>query len=204
MAEGICPTFPTTFRQGPVILDPVQKRLEMSLALLNPFQVSFPLPRHHRTLHFRMHHLDQMNPLIRSLEVLPIPNNVFAFQQYFDNRCPRGRRPQPRLLHRVRQLFLIQRLAGRLHRRQKRGFRKPLRRACLLADSLCLQHILRLPSLEAHGQILLLVILRLLAGFRFPVTGSLFPGLEIQYLPAHLLNGLSRRVISVGDRGRSR
>ncbi len=172
-----------------VILNPMQERFQLRLAPLNPLQIGFPLPGHHRALHFGMHYLDQMNTLVGGFQILHVANDVLAFQQHFDDRSPGGRSAEAGLFHRVRKFFLVERFSGCFHRRQQSGFREPLWRTSLLANGFGFQNILSLSALQPGRKRLL-----------FLCVGLFFLNLKVQNLPTYLLNRFSGGMIFVRDR----
>ncbi len=168
-----------------IFLNARNKRSKRSRPALNPLQMRFPLPGHRRALDLRMHHLNQPDPLLRSLQVLPAARNILALQQHLNNGSPSSRGAQTAVLHGIGQFLLIERLARRLHGGQQRGFGKPLRRASLLPNALGVQNILSLSTLQPGRKSLIF--------FRLSPRR-----LHIEHLPPELLDHLPRRVISVG------
>ena len=83
-------------------------------------------------------------------------------QQRLDDGGARGRRAEPRLPHRVRELLLVQRLARRLHRGQQRRVGEARRRPRPLRHRLRVAHRCALPAAPAPAAASWLVV-RLLA-----------------------------------------
>ena len=139
---GTCPTLPTTSRTYSSM--PSRKGSSCAVPRLDPVEIGLPLTGHGRTLHLRMDDLDEVNALVRSFEAFAVAYDVLALQQDFDDRRPRSRCAQPGFLHGIRQLFFIQRLAGRFHGRQESCFCEPLRWPGLFPERLRVHDILRL------------------------------------------------------------
>ncbi len=165
-----------------IIFDPLDERLQLRLAALDPLQIRFPLPGHRRTLHLRMHHLNQPDALVRRLQILPVAHDVFALQQHFDNRSARRRRPQPAVSFiasdssfsssvlpavsiAVSSVASVSRFGARVFF---------LTLSTLSTSCAC-------PRARPGGQSLLFLLSRRLR------LSAFFVGLEIQHLPAHLL-----------------
>ena len=135
-----------------------------------------------------MHHFNQPNAFICRLQILAVAHDVFALNQHFDDGSPRRRSSQTAVFHGVGKLFLIQRLACRLHRGQQRSFRQTFRSARLLAQAFRLQHVLGLTRSKPARQSLFFFLCGLLAY------------LQIQDLPPHLLNRFAGGMITVRNR----
>jgi hypothetical protein len=69
------------------LADAVQKWFQPGFAVLNLLEKCLPLTGHHRTLHFGMNYLNEMDTLFRCLEVFPRADNETTLQQHFDRCC---------------------------------------------------------------------------------------------------------------------
>ena len=82
-----------------VVADAFKKGIELRLTLLDPVEKGLPLARHRRTLHFRVHHFNQVYPFVGGLQALACSGDVATFQKHFDDGCPGRRGAEPGFLH---------------------------------------------------------------------------------------------------------
>ena len=149
-----------------------------------------------------MDHVNQVEALVRSLQIFRVAHDVFALEQDLNNGRAGGGGAEAVFLHRIGKFFLIESLSGGFHGGEQGGFGEALGGACLLADGFGLEHILGKAAFEAGGQGLLLGvrgICAVVAGFGLFGGGLLLFGLEIEDFPADLLNGFAGGVIAVNQ-----
>ena len=84
-----------------VILDTLQKWLELGRPPVDTLEIRLPLPSHGGAFDFDVNDFDKTGTLFRRLETLAVARDITTLQQDFDNSCARGRRSKASLLHRL-------------------------------------------------------------------------------------------------------
>jgi hypothetical protein len=102
---------------------------------------------------------DHVEPLLGRHQRATVALDVADVDQALDDRRARGRRADPRVLHRLAQLLVVDELAGRLHRAEQRGVAVAPRRLGLLRERLDLEHLRWLALLEARQLLLARLVL---------------------------------------------
>ena len=138
-------------------LDPRHERVEAPLAPPDAVQLRLPPSGQGRALHRAGDRRDHGDPLVGRGESLAEALGVLPREEGLEDLGPRRRRPEPVLLHRLGQLLLVERPAGRLHRGEQRGVGEALGRPGLLREGPGVHHPLFLPGRQPRRERLLLV-----------------------------------------------
>ena len=94
---------------------------DRALAILNLFELLFPLSRQFRAAHLLGHQADKRLGLFGRVERFLIAQHIAGADQFFYRFGSSRRRTQARFLHRLGQLVVLDFATGIFHCRQKRG-----------------------------------------------------------------------------------
>jgi hypothetical protein len=178
---------------------------EVAVAAGHAFEPGLPLAGHGGALDVGVDDADEVDALVGGGERLAVADDVFAAQEGLDDLGPGRGGAEAELAHGVGELFLLEGLAGGLHRGEQGGLAVVRGRAGLFGDRLDVLDALRLAALEAGGEGLI---------GSFGVGRGLAAGLcrhfwrwfgrlavtDVEDLPAGLLDRGAAALVEVDDR----